>query len=426
MLIAEQNIKIAVVGLGYVGLPVAVAFGNRFPTIGFDVNRQRLQTLKEHKDFNGEINSEALSKVQNLTFTSEVSDLSGCNVFIVTVPTPIDENRNPDFSPLIKASISVSEVLKPGSVVIYESTVYPGAIEEICVPLLAKGSGLKYNQDFFAGYSPERINPGDKARQLTDILKITSGSTPEAADFVDFLYASIIKAGTYKVSSMQVAEAAKVIENTQRDLNIALVNELAIIFNKLNLDTEEVLKAAATKWNFMPFTPGLVGGHCIGVDPYYLTFKAQAIGYNPEVILAGRRINDNMGKYVASQVVKQMLMRKIHVKDAQVLILGFSFKENCSDSRNTRVIDIVHEMRDFGANVSVYDPLVDHAHVQAEYGLKMLQELPEGQFDAIILAVAHREFKELDAAAIRRFGKPQHILYDIKYLLPADATDGRL
>jgi UDP-N-acetyl-D-galactosamine dehydrogenase len=407
-------------------LPVAIAFGNRFATIGFDINQQRLQSLKQHKDFNSEMSGETLSKVQNLTFTSEVSDLADCNVFIVTVPTPIDSNRNPDFRPLIKASISISEILKPGSVVIYESTVYPGAIEEVCVPLLVKGSGLIYNQDFFAGYSPERINPGDKDRQITDILKITSGSTAEAADFVDFLYSSIIKAGTHKVSSIQIAEAAKVIENTQRDLNIALVNELAIIFNKLNLNTEEILKAAATKWNFMPFTPGLVGGHCIGVDPYYLTFKAQAIGYNPEVILAGRRINDNMGKYVASQVVKQMLMKKIHVKDAQVLILGFSFKENCSDSRNTRVIDIVHEMRDFGAIVSVYDPLVNHVHVKNEYDLQMLQELPEGKFDAVILAVAHREFKELDATAIRRLGKPQHILYDIKYLLPADATDGRL
>lgn len=426
MLIAEQNIKIAVIGLGYVGLPVAVAFGNKFTTVGFDINQKRLQALAQHIDLNNEMSSATLAAVAHLSFTSEVADLEDCNVYIVTVPTPIDSNCNPDFMPLINASNTVSQVLKPGNIVIYESTVYPGAIEEICVPILAKGSGLIYNTEFFAGYSPERINPGDKKRQLTDILKITSGSTPIAADFVDFLYRSIIKAGTHKVSSMQIAEAAKVIENTQRDLNIALINELAIIFNKLNLNTEEILQAAGTKWNFMRFAPGLVGGHCIGVDPYYLTFKAQTIGYNPEVILAGRRINDSMGRYVANQVIKKMLTRKIHVKDAQILILGFAFKENCSDSRNTKVIDIVHELQEYGAFVNVYDPLVSHDHVKAEYNVNLLQELPEGKFDAIVIAVAHREFGELDAQALRRLGKPQHVLYDIKYLLPANETDGRL
>ncbi len=426
MLIATENIKIAIIGLGYVGLPVAVAFGNKFPTIGFDINHERLQALKEHRDPNGEIGAEEFKQAIKLSFTDELTDLQDCNVYIVTVPTPIDEHCNPDFKPLIAASTSVSKILKPGNIVIYESTVYPGAIEEVCVPILAEGSGLRYNQAFFAGYSPERINPGDKSRQLTDILKITSGSTPEAADFVDYLYASIIKAGTHKVSSMQVAEAAKVIENTQRDLNIALVNELAIIFNKLNLNTEEVLQAAGTKWNFMRFTPGLVGGHCIGVDPYYLTFKAQSIGYNPEVILAGRRINDNMGAYVAGQLVKKMLSRKIHVKDAQILILGFAFKENCADSRNTKVIDIVNELQDYGAIVNVYDPLVNPKHVKAEYKIDMLQALCEGTYDAIVIAVAHREFAEFSVEAIRRLGKPQHVLYDIKYLLPATVTDGRL
>lgn len=425
MLIAEEDIRIAVIGLGYVGLPVAVAFGEKFPTIGFDINLERLRSLKEHKDLNSEMSSAELMQSKHLSFTSELDDLTNCNVYIVTVPTPIDANRNPDFGPLIAASKSISKILQPGNVVIYESTVYPGAIEEVCVPVLAQ-SGLVYNKEFFAGYSPERINPGDKQRQITDILKITSGSTPEAADFVDYLYASIIKAGTHKVSSMQVAEAAKVIENTQRDLNIALVNELAIIFNKLNIDTQEVLQAAGTKWNFMRFTPGLVGGHCIGVDPYYLTFKAQSVGYNPEVILAGRRINDNMGKYVANSVVKKMLSRKIHVQDAEILILGFAFKENCTDCRNTKVVDIIQELQEYGANVSVYDPLVNHAHVLQEYNIKMLPSLPEGKFDAIILAVAHREFTEFNTEAIRRLGRESHVLYDVKYLLPTHATDGRL
>lgn len=426
MLIAPEKIKIAVVGLGYVGLPVAVAFGRKFATIGYDINPQRLQALAQKRDLNNEVSSAELSEVENLTFTGSINDLADCNVFIVTVPTPIDDHCNPDFQPLILASKTISTILKPGSIVIYESTVYPGAIEEVCVPLLAQGSGLIYNQQFFAGYSPERINPGDKQRQLTTITKVTSGSTPAAADFVDYLYGTIITAGTHKVSSIAVAEAAKVIENTQRDLNIALINELAIIFNKLNLNTEEILQAAGTKWNFMRFTPGLVGGHCIGVDPYYLTYKAQAIGYNPEVILAGRRINDNMGKYVASQIIKKMLMRKIHVADAEVLILGFAFKENCSDFRNTKVIDIVRELEDYGARVSVYDPLVDKQHVKHEYEIDLLSALQDNKYDAVVMAVAHDEFRELDEMAFRRLGKPEHILYDIKYLLPAHASDGRL
>lgn len=426
MLIAEQDIRIAVIGLGYVGLPVAVAFGNKFPTIGFDINTQRLQALKQQLDLNNEVSGDELSKVEDLTFTGQISDLADCNVFIVTVPTPIDEHRNPDLSPLRHASTAISTILKPGSVVIYESTVYPGAIEEVCVPILAHGSGLTFNTDFFAGYSPERINPGDKTRKLVDILKITSGSNPEAADFVDYLYKQIIKAGTHKVSSMQIAEAAKVIENTQRDLNIALINELAIIFNKLNLDTQEILQAAGTKWNFMPFSPGLVGGHCIGVDPYYLTHKAQAMGYHPEVILAGRRINDNMGKYVATEVIKKMLMRKIHVAGSQVLILGFAFKENCSDFRNTRVIDIVRELQDYGANVDIHDPLISDEHVTAEYGIKLSHKLEDNNYDAVILAVAHKEFDTMGVAALRRLGKAEHILYDIKHMLPANVTDGRL
>lgn len=425
MLIAKENIRIAVIGLGYVGLPVALAFAAKYPTVGFDINQERLQTLREQQDTNNELSSAELEQLRNISFTSETDAMANSNVYIVTVPTPIDEHLRPDFMPLIAASQTISQILKAGDIVIYESTVYPGAIEEVCVPILAK-SGLKYNEEFFAGYSPERINPGDKHKQLTDILKVTSGSTPYAADFVDFLYGSIIKAGTHKVSCMQVAEAAKVIENTQRDLNIALINELAMIFNKLNLNTEEVLAAAATKWNFMHFKPGLVGGHCIGVDPYYLTFKAQAIGYNPEVILAGRRINDNMGAYVAGQVVKKMLSKKIHVRDAEVLILGFAFKENCTDSRNTKVIDIVHELNEYGARVSVYDPLVNPNHVWHEYGIKILSGLQEGNFEAIIIAVAHDEFKEMDIDSVKRLGKKEHVIYDIKHLFPADVTDGRL
>jgi len=426
MLIAPQAVKIAIIGLGYVGLPLAVVFGNKFKTIGFDINESRLQKLRQHIDLNQEVSSAELSEVSNLTYTSDINGLADCNVFIVTVPTPIDSHCNPDLSPLISASTAISSVLKKGDVVVYESTVYPGAVEEVCVPILAQGSALKFNQDFFAGYSPERVNPGDPTRKVTDILKITSGSTPEAAEFVDYLYKQVIKAGTHRVSSIKIAEAAKVIENTQRDLNIALINELAIIFNKLNLDTEEILQAAGTKWNFMSFTPGLVGGHCIGVDPYYLTYKAQSLGYHPEVILAGRRINDNMGKYVVSEVIKKMLARKLHVSGSKVLILGFTFKENCPDFRNTRVIDMVHELTAYNAQVSVYDPLVNKEHVKSEYNVEMLDNLDPGTFDAIILAVAHRQFKEMTARDIRNLGKPEHILYDVKHLLPAAETDGRL
>lgn len=426
MLIAEQNIRIAVIGLGYVGLPVAVAFGNKFPTVGFDINAQRLEALKQHRDLNNELSSSELASAAMLSFTDNSEDIAACNVFIVTVPTPIDDHCNPDLSPLENASSMLSAIIKTGDVIIYESTVYPGAIEEVCVPILAQGSGLVFNRDFFAGYSPERINPGDQNRKLKDILKITSGSTPEAAEFVDYLYKQIIVAGTYKVSSLKVAEAAKVIENTQRDLNIALINELAIIFNKMDLDTEEILQAAATKWNFMRFSPGLVGGHCIGVDPYYLTYKAQELGYHPEVILAGRRINDNMGKYVASQVIKKMLARKIHVSGAEILILGFAFKENCTDFRNTRVIDIVNELHDYGANVAVYDPLVNAAHVATEYKITMLNKLQEQHYDAVILAVAHEEFKEMGVSALRRLGKSEHVLYDIKHVLTLEESDGRL
>lgn len=426
MLIAEQDVKIAIIGLGYVGLPLAVAFGNRFPTVGFDINEHRLQALHKHMDLNSEVSSAELVNVHSLTFTGNITEIAKCNVFIVTVPTPIDAHRNPDLSPLVNASNMLGKIIQPGCVVIYESTVYPGAVEEVCVPLLTKGSGLVFNRDFYVGYSPERINPGDKTRTVADILKITSGSTPEAGDFVDYLYKQVITAGTHRVSSIKVAEAAKVIENTQRDLNIALINELAIIFNKLNLNTEEILDAAATKWNFMRFSPGLVGGHCIGVDPYYLTYKAEEIGYHPEVILAGRRINDNMGKYVANEVIKAMLKCKIHVDGAQILIMGFTFKENCPDFRNTKVIDVINELQNYGANVCVYDPLVDAEHVQNEYKINLLSQLESGKFDAIVLAVAHAEFKNMSIQDIRGLGKAVHVVYDVKHLLPSAETDGRL
>lgn len=415
MLIDEQDIRIAVIGLGYVGLPVALAFAEHFSVLGFDIDQERVQTLNDKIDINGEFSSEQLSQVQKLTFSAHEQDLANYNVFIITVPTPIDSNRNPDLTAMQRASQLVANYLQPGQIVIYESTVYPGALEEECVPLLAQGAKLQYNQDFFVGYSPERMNPGDKKRTIADIIKVTAGSNPQTADFVDNLYKKIVPAGTYKVSSIKVAEAAKVIENTQRDLNIALVNELAIIFNKLNLDTEEVLRAAATKWNFMAFSPGLVGGHCIGVDPYYLTHKAQAVGYHPEIILAGRRINDNMGKYVAEQVIKIMLSKKIHVLDADVLILGYTFKENCADVRNTRVGDIVAELTHCGAKVRVFDPYVHGEN-----------NLPADKYDAIILAVAHDFFKAMGIAQIHNMGKEKHVVYDVKYAFSAQETDGRL
>ena len=418
--------KIAIIGLGYVGLPLAVEFGKKFKTIGFDINSNRIDELRQGIDRTLEVDKEELLSASNLTFSSNIADLNDANVYVVTVPTPVDEHKRPDLTPLIRASTMLGKVVSKGDVVVYESTVYPGATEEDCIPLIEKESGLKYNVDFFAGYSPERINPGDKEHRLTTIKKITSGSTPETAEFVDSLYRSIVTAGTHKASSIRVAEAAKVIENTQRDLNIALVNELALIFNRMGIDTLDVLEAAGTKWNFLPFRPGLVGGHCIGVDPYYLTHKAQEIGYSPEVILAGRRINDSMGQYVVSQVVKRMLKKRIHIEDANVLILGLTFKENCPDIRNTRVVDLVREFRDYGANVDVFDPWVNSRDAEHEYGITPINEPPQGKYDAIVLAVAHRQFREMGVEKIRKLGRRDCVLYDIKSILPKDQVDGRL
>jgi UDP-N-acetyl-D-galactosamine dehydrogenase len=421
-----DNTRLGVIGLGYVGLPLAVEFGKRYPTVGFDINAHRIKELQAGHDFTLEVDSAELAQARLLTFSTELEALAACNVYIVTVPTPVNQHKQPDLQPLLKASESIGKVLKKHDVVIYESTVYPGATEEDCVPVLEKVSGLIFNKDFYAGYSPERINPGDKAHRVTSILKVTSGSTEEIAAYVDALYRSIITAGTHKASSIRVAEAAKVIENTQRDVNIALINELALLFNRLGLDTEEVLLAAGTKWNFLPFRPGLVGGHCIGVDPYYLTHKAQAIGYNPEVILSGRRINDGMGRYVAAQTIKLMLHKRIHVLQSRVLIMGLTFKENCPDLRNTRVIDIIDEFRDYGADVDVYDPWVDKREALEEYAIQPLDELRNGQYDAIILAVAHDAFKQMSSAQIRALGKEHAVLFDIKYVLPAADVDGRL
>lgn len=418
--------KIAIIGLGYVGLPLAVEFGKKFPTLGFDINQARIAELREFKDHTLEVDSDELKAADKLSFSFKREDLASCNVFIVTVPTPIDEHRQPDLTPLVKASETLGHVIKKGDVVIYESTVYPGATEEDCIPVIERVSGLKFNVDFFAGYSPERINPGDKLHRVTTIRKVTSGSTGEVADFVDSLYGSIITAGTYKASSIKVAEAAKVIENTQRDLNIALINELAVIFNRLGIDTEEVLLAAGTKWNFLPFRPGLVGGHCIGVDPYYLTHKAQAVGYHPEVILAGRRINDNMGRYVVGQLVKSMIKRQIPVANAKVLVLGLTFKENCPDIRNTKVIDIINELKEYEIQADVFDPWVDSAEAKHEYGITLTTAPVAQSYDAVILAVAHNEFKQLGAAGIRAFGKSVHVLYDLKYVLSAAESDVRL
>lgn len=417
---------IAIIGLGYVGLPLAVEFGKKYKTIGFDINEKRIAELRSGVDHTLEVDKKELASAKQLSYSHNVDDLKAADVYIVTVPTPIDRHKRPDLTPLVKASRMLGKVISKGKIVVYESTVYPGATEEDCIPLIEAESGLKFNVDFFAGYSPERINPGDKLHRLTTITKVTSGSTPEAADYVDNLYKSIVTAGTHKASSIRVAEAAKVIENTQRDLNIALVNELALIFNRLGIDTVEVLEAAGTKWNFLPFRPGLVGGHCIGVDPYYLTHKAQEVGHTPEVILAGRRINDHMGQYVVSQVVKLMLKRRIHVEDANVLIMGLTFKENCPDIRNTRVVDIVHEFRDYGANVDIYDPWADPAEAREEYGLEITREPASGKYEAIVLAVAHAQFRELGVPAIRKLGRRECILYDIKSMfLPAD-VDGRL
>ncbi|WP_211185390.1 Vi polysaccharide biosynthesis UDP-N-acetylglucosamine C-6 dehydrogenase TviB [Thalassotalea algicola] len=421
-----ESIKIAVVGLGYVGLPLAVEFGKKYKTIGFDINQQRVNELNEGFDRTCEVESEELKEASLLTCVTDKDALKGCDYYIVTVPTPIDKHRQPDLTPLKKASEMLGSVIGKDSIVIYESTVYPGATEEDCVPILEQVSGLKLNQGFYAGYSPERINPGDKTHRLPTILKVTSGSTPEIADKVDALYASIITAGTYKASSIKVAEAAKVIENTQRDVNIALINELSVIFNKLNIDTLEVLEAAGTKWNFLPFRPGLVGGHCIGVDPYYLTHKAQSVGYHPEMILAGRRLNDGMAHYVVSQLVKGMLKKRIQVDNANVLVMGLTFKENCPDLRNTKVIDIVEELKEYNVNVDVVDPLCASEEAEHEYGISLTKEPAKGHYDAVILAVAHSEFKAMGVDGIHELGKATHVLYDLKCILPKDAVDMRL
>lgn len=421
-----EDTKLAIIGLGYVGLPLAVEFGKHYDTVGFDINQRRIDELSAGIDHTLEVNSEELAQSPRLRFSSQLADLAHCNVYIVTVPTPIDSAKRPDLTPLIRASETLAKVLKRGDIVVYESTVYPGCTEEVCVPLLAKGSGLVFNQDFFAGYSPERINPGDKLHRVTSILKVTSGSTPETADFVDRLYGSIITAGTHKASSLKVAEAAKVIENTQRDLNIALVNDLSILFNKLGIDTLEVLQAAGTKWNFLPFRPGLVGGHCISVDPYYLTHKAQEVGHHPDVILAGRRTNDSMGPYVASEVIRLMVRKGINPVRARILVLGLAFKENCPDLRNTRVVDIVHALRGYNAEVDVHDPWVNAAEAEHEYALKPIEAPNNGDYDAVIIAVGHRQFTALGATGIRALGKSSSVVYDVKYVLPREAVDGRL
>ena len=421
-----DNPTIAVIGLGYVGLPLAVEFGKKFSTIGFDVNSRRIAELRAGNDVTLEVEPAELEASGNLSFTESVEEIADADVYIVTVPTPIDEHKRPDLGPVAAACETVGRVLSKGNVAIFESTVYPGVTEEVCVPLLEQHSGLVFNQDFFVGYSPERINPGDKAHRLPSIIKVTSGSTPAIADFVDNLYAAIIEAGTHRAESIKVAEAAKVIENTQRDVNIALMNELAMIFNRLGIETDHVLKAAGSKWNFLPFRPGLVGGHCIGVDPYYLTHKAQAIGYHPEMILAGRRINDNMGEYVAAQFVKSLLKHQIQVKDARVLVMGLTFKENCPDLRNTRVVDVIRELDDYNIAIDVHDPWVDAAEAEAEYGVNMVDEPGIGLYDGIIVAVAHRQFAALDATQLRALGKEHHVLYDLKNILPIGDSDLRL
>ena len=421
-----KDVRIGIVGLGYVGLPLAVEFGKHLPTLGFDINERRIAELLDGIDTTLEVDSTELRQSKQLSYSCSQQDLVACNVYIITVPTPIDDYKQPDLTPLRRASETVSAVLAQDDTVIYESTVYPGATEEVCVPILEKNSGLRYNHDFYVGYSPERINPGDKEHRVTTIRKVTSGSTPAAADFIDQLYNRVIAAGTYQASSIRVAEAAKVIENTQRDVNIALINELALIFNRLGIDTQEVLRAAGTKWNFLAFRPGLVGGHCIGVDPYYLTHKAQSIGYHPEIILAGRRINDGMGPYVAEQVVKLMTQRRIQVVDAHILVLGLAFKENCPDLRNTKVIDIIHEFSSYNAKVDVYDPWVNGAEAEHEYGIKPIKEPEQGGYDAIILAVAHEQFITMGVDGIRALGKQPSILFDVKSALAANQVDGRL
>jgi UDP-N-acetyl-D-galactosamine dehydrogenase len=425
--VALDNANIAIIGLGYVGLPLAVELGRKYPVTGFDIKPSRVAELERGCDSTREVEPRELAAARHLAFTTDSERLRDCNVFIVTVPTPVDAVNRPDLTPLVRASATVGRVMPKGAVVIYESTVYPGATEEVCVPILEQESRLRFNVDFFAGYSPERINPGDKEHRLPTIKKVTSGSTPEAADFVNSLYASIITAGTHSASSIRVAEAAKVIENTQRDLNIALMNELSLIFKRLGIDTLEVLEAAGTKWNFLPFRPGLVGGHCIGVDPYYLTYKAQAVGYHPEIILAGRRINDSMATYIAGDLVKLMTRRRIPVAESRILVLGLTFKEGCPDLRNTKVIDIVRELRAYHAQVDVYDPWINVADAERQYSVTPLREAPPaGTYDAVVLAVAHPEFRSLGASGIRAFGKPGHVLYDVKSVLPLGEADARL
>ncbi len=421
----RERLSIAVIGLGYVGLPLAIEFGKKYPTIGFDIDQERIDELKNGLDSTLESSEEAIKSAVKLTYTSKSSDLDVANVYIVTVPTPIDTNNQPETTALEKSSATISENLSKGDIVIYESTVYPGMTRELCVPILEQ-SGLKFNEDFFVGYSPERINPGDKVHHLTKIIKVTSGSTPETANTVDALYQDIIEAGTHKTSSIEAAEAAKVIENTQRDLNIALINEFALIFNSLEIDTEEVLLAAGTKWNFLPFRPGLVGGHCISVDPYYLTHKAEKSGYHPELILSGRRINSLMGKHVATQIVKLMVKKSITVTNSRILVMGFGFKENCPDIRNTRVVDIIKELKDYDVDVDIYDPWVSADEAKDEYGLEIIDELQQEAYDAVIVAVAHDQFKEMGIDEIKKLGKPKAVFYDVKYLFPSDAVDGRL
>jgi len=420
------DLRLSVIGLGYVGLPLAIEFGKYRSVVGFDSNQERVDELKSGLDRTLEVSPGDLKGATRVSLTTNLDDLRECNCFIVTVPTPIDEHKQPNLNPLTKASETIGKVLKMGDVVIYESTVYPGATEEVCVPVLEKHSGLKFNENFFVGYSPERINPGDKEHRIPNIRKVTSGSTPAIANLVDELYQQIITVGTHKAASIRVAEAAKVIENTQRDINIALINELAVIFNKIGIDTEAVLLAAESKWNFLPFRPGLVGGHCIGVDPFYLTYKAQAMGYRPEIILAGRRMNDNMGAYVANQLTKAMIKRRIRVDGARVLVMGLTFKENCPDLRNTRVIDIVSELRDYHCLVDVFDPWVSATEAEREYGITPIEQPDAVAYDGIILSVAHYQFKEMGVETIRGFGRSSHVLYDLKYLFPADATDLRL
>ena len=420
------QVRIGIIGLGYVGLPLAVEFGKIYPTIGFDLNEARIDELRRGTDATLEVSDEELREARLLEFTAEDQHIRTCNVFIVAVPTPIDAAKRPNFKPLEGASRTVAKVLKKGDVVVFESTVYPGATEEVCVPLLEQGSGLTYNQDFFCGYSPERINPGDKQHRLPSIVKITSGSTPEIARFVDALYKTIITAGTFPASSIKVAEAAKVIENTQRDVNIALINELALIFERLDINTGEVLAAAGTKWNFLPFRPGLVGGHCIGVDPYYLTHKAQEVGYHPNMILAGRRLNDNMGHYIAATVIKKMIKKGIDTASSKILVMGLTFKENCPDLRNTRVIDILSEFKEYGIEVDVYDPWVSSEEEVKEYGVSLVQSLDKDTYSAVVIAVAHRQFTEISITDLRRLCKEKAVIYDVKGLYPRDQVDGCL